>query len=72
VNTTPNAGKYQSEEDIDIPDNVGETLYPQQISFCMAPATTDTDEARKPSSAGESGNFCFIEMLFYDQALVNY
>jgi hypothetical protein len=72
VNTTPNAGKYQSEEDIDIPDNDGETLYPQQISFCMAPATTDTDEARKPSSAGESGNFCFIEMLFYDQALVNY
>jgi hypothetical protein len=63
LNTTPNAGLYQSEEDVSIPDYDGVQMKPEQISFCIEPAATDTTEARKPSSAGESGNFCFIGML---------
>ena len=63
INSTPNGGLYQSEEDVPIPKNEDVMMKPEQITFCMEPQTTDNDESQKPSSSGESGNFCFIEVL---------
>ena len=61
INSASNNGLYTCEETIEIDSNYGVEMYPKQITFCME-ADTD-EESRKPSSAGESGNFCFIETL---------
>lgn len=61
INTTPNQGFYSSDGSYSIPsDPDGYTLQPSQIVFCQEPEVTDDDAAQKPSSSGESGNFCFI------------
>ncbi|MBN1227186.1 MAG: hypothetical protein JXA79_09345, partial [Deltaproteobacteria bacterium] len=62
--TTPNQGLYSSDGTMPIPNNsLSEATVPSQIIFCLEPAITDADEALKPSSSGESGNFCFLGAL---------
>jgi len=61
INTTPNQGKYQGDEDIDFSYDYNDKV-PQQITFCNS-SSTDDNAKQKPSSSGESGNFCFIGLL---------
>ena len=64
INTTPNLGLYGKDGSVTIPnDNAGLAMEPVQIVFCKEPAVTDEEEAEKPSSSGDSGNFCFIGSL---------
>ncbi|WP_207679884.1 hypothetical protein [Desulfonema magnum] len=59
--TVPNQGLYSGDGSIAIPDdNDSRSMRPAQIVFCEEPEVTEEDEAEKPSSSGESGNFCFI------------
>ncbi|MFH2065361.1 MAG: hypothetical protein ABIK15_09215 [Pseudomonadota bacterium] len=62
--TTPNNGLYSRDGSFPIPnDNTGSIMNPTQIVFCKEPEITAADEAEKPSSSGDSGNFCFIGTL---------
>jgi len=62
--TAPNQGLYSGDGRVQIPDdNAGRAMQPAQIVFCKEPEVTEEDEAAKPSSSGESGNFCFINTL---------
>lgn len=62
--TAPNQGLYSGDGRVQIPDdNAGRTMQPSQIVFCQEPEITEEDEAAKPSSSGDSGNFCFINTL---------
>ncbi|MFV9691457.1 MAG: hypothetical protein ACNY01_10905 [Desulfobacteria bacterium] len=62
LNTTPNdAGEYAADEEVSIAVNSqGEKMTPQRIVFCQEEESPPED---KPSSSGESGNFCFITSM---------
>lgn len=64
INTIINQGFYNRDGSVSIPnDDEGRTMQPAQLVFCEEPEVTEEDEAKKPSSSGESGNFCFIGAL---------
>ncbi len=66
ISTVPNdAGLYRPDGSINtIPnDSRGVAMAPAQIMFVRAPSETEEDEKRRPSSSGDSGNFCFINAL---------
>lgn len=65
LKTTPDAlGRFSSDEDVAIPSSQdGFPMLPKEIAFSYEPDTEEEDEKKKPSSSGESGNFCFIRSL---------
>ena len=67
INTTTNQGLYDRDMVKPIEnDTAGRAMVPRQIVFSQEPEETEEDEAAKPSSSGDSGNFCFIGHLMAD------
>jgi hypothetical protein len=66
INTVPNDnGLYRDDtSQNDIPkDSGGLAMAPDQIVFVSEPDETKEDEEKRPSSGGDSSNFCFIEAI---------